>query len=96
MITLIKTILALCLTWLAQNTTVFYDNTVLYDDVFNKQYGKVIEKTFEGYALENDYYLIEFTDGNIHEIECDDLENGDTVTVWFLGDFPVRTMYDKR
>lgn len=96
MITLIKTIIALCLTWLSQNTVIFYDNTVLYDEVFNKQYGTVIEKTYEGYNLENDYYLIEFTDGNIHEIESDDLQVSDYVTVWFFGNIPVRTMYDKR
>lgn len=96
MLTIIKTIVALCLTWLSQNTVIFYDNTVLYDEVFHKQYGKVIEKTYEGYSLENDYYLIEFTDGNIHEIESDDLQVNDTITVWFWNNIPVRAMYDKR
>lgn len=96
MITIIKTIIALCLTWLSQNTMIFYDSPALYDEVFNKQYGTVIEKTFEGYSMENDYYLIEFQDGNIHEIESDDLDINDSVTVWFFGDIPIRTMYDKR
>lgn len=96
MLTIIKTIIALCLTWLSQNTTVFYDNTVLYDEVFNKQYGTVIEKTFEGYSLENDSYIIQFEDGSEKEILGDDLEKNDSVTVWFFGDIPVRIMYDKR
>lgn len=96
MLTIIKTIVALCLTWLSQNTTVFYDNTALYDNVFEKKYGVVIEQTLEGYEIDNDYYLIEFTDGNIHEIESDDLQVNDSVTVWFWNNIPVRTMYDKR
>lgn len=93
---LIKTVIALCLTWLAQNTNIFVDDFALYDSVFNRQYGKVIEKKFEGYELENDYYLIEFQNGNVHEIESDDLCINDSVTVWFLGNVPVRAVYDKR
>lgn len=96
MITIIKTIIALCLTWLAQNTVIFYDNIWLYNDVFEKRYGIVKEQTFEGYSLENDSYIIQFEDGSEKELSGDDLEKSDTVTVWFLGDIPVRMMYDKR
>lgn len=96
MLTIIKTVIALCLTWLSQNTVIFYDNTTLYNEVFNKQYGTVIEKTYEGYSLENDSYIIQFEDGNEKEISGDDLEKSDTVTVWFLYGIPVRIMYDKR
>lgn len=96
MLKLIKIILAMFTIWGAFNTEIVYDNIPLYDSVFDKRYGTVIEQTLEGYELENDYYLVEFTDGNIHEIECDDLCIGDPVTVWFLGDIPVRTMYDRR
>lgn len=96
MITIIKTVIALCLTWLSQNTVIFYDNTVLYDEVFNKQYGTVIEKTYEGYSLENDSYIIQFEDGNEKEIMGDDLEKSDTVTVWFWNNIPVRMIYDRR
>lgn len=96
MITIIKTIIALCLTWLSQNTVIFYDNPALYDEVFKKQYGTVTDKTFEGYSIENDSYIIHFEDGNEKEITGDDLEKGDSVTVWFLGNIPIRMIYDKR
>lgn len=96
MLKLIKIILALFTIWGAFNTEIVYDNIPLYDSAFTKKYGVVIEQTFEGYELENDYYLIEFTDGNIHEIEGDDLNKNDSVTVWFLGNIPVRMMYDRR
>ena len=59
-------------------------------------YGTVIEQTYEGYAESNDYYLIEFDDGNIHEIEADDLAVNDRVTVYFFMDEPVRTLYGER
>lgn len=60
------------------------------------QYGTVIEETYEGYALSNDYYIIELDDGNIHEIEGDDLDLDDRVTVYFFMDEPVRTLYGER
>lgn len=96
MITIIKTIIALCLTWLSQNTVIFYDNIWLYNDVFEKRYGIVTEKIYEGYTAENDVYIIQFENGNEKEMSGDDLEKNDIVTVWFLGDIPVRMMYDKR
>lgn len=96
MITIIKTIIALCLTWLSQNTVIFYDNIWLYNDVFEKRYGIVKEEIFEGYNEENDVYIIQFQDGSEKEILVDDLQKSDYVTVWFLYDIPVRMLYDKR
>lgn len=96
MITLIKTIIALCLTWLAQNTLIFYDNIWLYNDVFEKRYGIVKEEIFEGYTAENDVYIIQFENGSEKQITGDDLNINDAVTVWFLYDVPVRMMYGKR
>ena len=55
--------------------------------------GTVIEKTYEGYAYYNDYYLVELEDGNIHEIEADDLDVGDKVQVTFIGDCPIYMIY---
>lgn len=96
MITFLKIFVAIITAWMAQITTVIDDNYPLYDSVFEKRFGHVIEQTFEGYELENDYYLIEFTNGDIHEIESDDLQVGDPVTVWLLEGYPVRTVYDFR
>lgn len=96
MLTVIKTIIALCLTWLSQNTVIFYDNIELYNDVFEKKYGIVTQEIYEGYTVENDVYIIQFENGNEKQIEGDDLNINDPVTVWFLYDIPVRMMYDKR
>lgn len=60
------------------------------------QYGTVIEQTYEGYNEWNDYYIVLLDDGNIHEIEADDLEVDDRVTVYFLLGEPVRTLYGER
>lgn len=60
------------------------------------QYGTVIEQTYEGYSEYNDYYIVELDDGNIHEIEADDLAVDDRVTVYFFMDEPVRTLYGER
>lgn len=58
--------------------------------------GTVLEKSLEGGSLYNDYYIVELDDGNIHEVESDDLEVGDRVTVFFLADEPFRTLYGER
>lgn len=58
--------------------------------------GTVLEKTVEGGSQFNDYYIVELDDGNIHEVESDDLEVGDRVTVYFLMDEPIRTLYGER
>jgi len=60
------------------------------------QYGTVVEQTYEGYAESNDYYIVVLDDGNIHEIEADDLDVEDRVTVFFYEGEPVRTLYGER
>lgn len=60
------------------------------------QYGTVAEQTYEGYAESNDYYIVVLDDGNIHEVEADDLETEDRVTVFFYEGEPVRTLYGER
>ena len=59
-------------------------------------YGTITEKTLEGGTQYNDYYIVVLDDGNMHEIEADDLEVGDRVTVYFYEDEPVRTLYGER
>lgn len=61
-----------------------------------KRYGVVIEQTYEGWSEYNDYYIIEFENGDLHEIEADDLWPGDEVTVYFDHNEPVRTLYGRR
>ena len=61
-------------------------------DEYSIRYGVVIEKTYEGYDDQNnDYYIVEFTNGDLHEVESEDLIFGDKVTVYFYGDHAVRT-----
>lgn len=61
-----------------------------------RRYGTVIEQTYEGFSDYDDYYLIQFENGDIHEIETDDLRIGDEVTVFFYKDEPIRTLYGRR
>ncbi len=65
-------------------------------DVYIIRYGTVIEETYEGYSEENDYYIVEFENGDLHEIESDDLQPGDEVTVYFFEDRPIRMYYGWR
>ena len=65
-------------------------------DTYTIRYGVVIEETYEGYSEENDYYIIQFENGDLHEIESDDLQVGDEVTVYFWEDRPVRLYYGIR
>lgn len=65
-------------------------------DVYTIRYGTVIEQTYEGWSEENDYYIIEFENGDLHEIEADDLQPGDDVTVYFWEGRPIRMMYGIR
>ena len=59
-------------------------------------HGYVTEQTFEGcYEDLNDYYIVNL-DGELHEIEADDLRVGDEVTVYFFLDEPVWTLYGWR
>lgn len=65
-------------------------------DIYIIRYGTVIEETYEGYSEENDYYIVEFENGDLHEIESDDLQPGDEVTVYFFEDRPIRMYYGWR
>jgi len=59
-------------------------------------HGYVTEQTYEGcYENQNDYYIVNL-DGELHEVEADDLQVGDEVTVYFFLDEPVRTLYGWR
>lgn len=60
------------------------------------QHATVITKTYEGFADYNDLYLVETTNGQIYEVIADDLESGDPVTLFMVGDFIIDTMYDWR
>ena len=55
----------------------------------------VVEQTYEGYSEHNDYYIVD-TGTDYYEIEADDLEVGDEVTVYFIGNYAVRTLYGWR
>ena len=61
----------------------------------NPRYGYVTEKTVEGGSEYNDYYIVNL-DGDLYEIEADDLEVGDEVTCYFIGDETVATFYGWR
>lgn len=66
-------------------------------DKFTIRYGTVVEKTYEGCEDDNnDYYIIEFENGDLYEIEADDLWTGDDVTVYFYNERPIRTLYGRR
>lgn len=72
------------------------NNINLHDFGIAHQYGTVIEKTVEGGTEYNDYYIVELDDGNLHEVEADDLEIEDRVTVYFFKDEPIRVLYGGR
>lgn len=61
--------------------------------LFGQEAGYVIEKTYEGGSQENDRYIVEVSDYHRYEIEADDLEAGDAVTVWFLFGQPAVIRY---
>ena len=62
----------------------------------NPAHGYITEKTLEGGALYNDYYIVNI-DGELYEVESDDLEVGDEVTCYFIGEEEViRTLYGWR
>lgn len=60
------------------------------------EYGTVTEQTYEGGTQYNDYYIVVLDDGNIHEVEADDLEVNDRVTVYFYEDEPIKVLYGAR
>lgn len=62
---------------------------------FHTDRGTVLEQSYEGGEQYNDYYIIEYENGQIHEIEADDLEPGDHVITIFSGEIPMGTRYTK-
>jgi len=62
---------------------------------FHKEYGYVVEQTYEGWDQFNDYYIVNI-EGDLYEVEADDLEVGDKVTCYFYGDTTLRTLYEWR
>ena len=56
------------------------------------RYGYVTEKTSEGGSEYNDYYIVNL-DGDLYEVEADDLEVNDEVTCYFFGEETVLTVY---
>lgn len=61
--------------------------------LFGQQTGYIVEKTYEGGKTENDLYIVEFPESHRVQIESDDLEPGDCVTVWFLFGQPAVVQY---
>ena len=61
--------------------------------LFGQRSGYVIEKTYEGGQHENDLYIVELPDYQRIQIEADDLEPGDFVTVYFLFGQPAIIKY---
>ena len=59
------------------------------------RYGYVEEKTIEGGSEYNDYYIVNL-DGDLYEVEADDLEVSDKVTCYFFGEETILTLYGWR
>ena len=60
------------------------------------KHGYVVEQTYEGYSEYNDYYIVNI-DGELYEVEADDLNVGDKVTCYFVNEEEVvRTLYEWR
>lgn len=59
------------------------------------RHGCVVAQTYEGYSKYNDYYLVNIN-GEIYEVEADDLQVNDNVTVYFIGNYTVQTLYEHR
>jgi len=88
---MLQTIIAILITIFAQSMTPAQLHSCEY---LAEKHGYVVEQTYEGYAKENDYYIVEI-DGELYEVESDDLEIGDKVTCYFLTDEEVvRTVYE--
>lgn len=64
--------------------------------LFGQQTGVIIEKTYEGGRDENDLYIVEYSGGHREQIEADDLDAGDFVTVSHLFGQPASVKYISR
>lgn len=60
------------------------------------QHGTVTGQVFEGYERTNDVYIVTLESGQDVDVYADDLNDGDHVTVFFLFNEPVRTLYGWR
>ncbi len=61
-----------------------------------KLQGTVIEVLYEGYQYDDDFYLVQLTDGTLIEICSDDLQVNDSVTVYYNNGEVIHTLYGKR
>lgn len=88
-----ETIIAILIAILAQSMTPAQLHSCEY---LTERHGYVVEQTYEGYSESNDYYVVDI-DGELYEVEADDLEEGDRVTCYFISDEEVvRTVYEWR
>lgn len=55
--------------------------------------GTVEKELFQGYAKYNDLYSIRLETGEEIEIVADDLQLDDPVTVYFIFEYPYKTVY---
>ena len=63
-------------------------------DEYTIRCGIITEKTYEGCQDGNaDYYIVKLENGDLHEVEADDLNTGDMVTVYFYEGMAIRTYY---
>jgi len=60
-------------------------------DELELTHGYVVEKSSEGGSVYDDYYIVNIN-GELYEVEADDLNTGDVVTVYFKGSETVRTL----
>lgn len=93
---MLKFIIALLQLFLFHADFNFEENTSLYNETLKKEYGTVYTQLYEGYAYENDVYVITLETGEMITVECDDLNPGNPVTVYYVANIPVRVLYDYR
>ena len=90
---MLQTIIAIIITVLTQAMTPAQLHSCEY---LTERHGYIVEQTYEGYSENNDYYIVNI-DGELYEVEADDLNEGDKVTCYFIGDDEiVRTVYEWR
>lgn len=71
-------------------------NELMACEELTAKHGYVVEQTYEGYSEYNDYYIVNI-DGELYEVESDDLNVGDRVTCYFVNEEEVvRTLYEWR
>lgn len=58
--------------------------------------GTVKKELFQGYSDYNDLYSIRLETGETVEVVADDLQVDDVVTVYFIFEYPYKTLYGYR